>query len=537
MTSSPGTSCSRPGGSTSGWSCRPCRTAAGRARWRSPTACTRTWSRRSGGPAIERLWSHQAEALEAAWAGPTIVTTGTASGKSLCFNLPTLDVLSRDARARALYLYPAKALAQDQCRALHALGVKNARPAIYDGDTPREQRSAIRRRVEPRPHQPRHAAPGDPAQPRGVGRLPGQPRRGRGRRGARLPRRVRLARRQRAAPAAASGERLRDRAAVPARLGDDRQPRRAGRAAHRPRAVHGDRPRRLARAPAHDRDVEPADRRRGAGHAPLRARRGGRPAGRAGGRGRAHDRVHEVAQGGRADRALRHARARGPRAAGPGRADRALSRRLHAPAAARARAPARHRRAARRRLHRRARARHRHRLARRRDLRHVPRHRRVAAPDVGARRAPRARAGRLHRRRGRAGPVLLPPPGRVPRPPGRGGDPRPRERADPRRAPPVRRPRGAAGAARRGHARPVREHGARARELRRPAPAPRRHLRPAPARGLPGRGRRAALGEPRRGRDRRRRVGRAARQRRLRALVPRPSTRARSTCTAGARSR
>jgi DEAD/DEAH box helicase domain-containing protein len=95
---------------------------------------------------VERLWSHQAEALEAAWAGPTIVTTGTASGKSLCFNLPTLDVLSRDRRARALYLYPAKALAQDQARALHALGVKNARPAIYDGDTPREQRSALRRR-------------------------------------------------------------------------------------------------------------------------------------------------------------------------------------------------------------------------------------------------------------------------------------------------------------------------------------------------------------------------------------------------------
>src|SRR3954467_11719224 len=81
---------------------------------------------------IEQLYSHQAEALDAAWAGPTIVTTGTASGKSLCFNLPTLDVLSRDARARALYLYPAKALAQDQARALNTLGVRNARPAIYD---------------------------------------------------------------------------------------------------------------------------------------------------------------------------------------------------------------------------------------------------------------------------------------------------------------------------------------------------------------------------------------------------------------------
>src|SRR3954468_19309020 len=96
---------------------------------------------------IDSLWAHQSEALFAAWAGPTIVTTGTASGKSLCFNLPTLDVLCRDSRARALYLYPTKALAQDQARALNALGVKRARPAIYDGDTPREQRAAIRRRA------------------------------------------------------------------------------------------------------------------------------------------------------------------------------------------------------------------------------------------------------------------------------------------------------------------------------------------------------------------------------------------------------
>jgi DEAD/DEAH box helicase domain-containing protein len=61
--------------------------------------------------------------------GPTIVTTGTASGKSLCFNLPTLDVLCRDTRARALYLYPTKALAQDQARALNAFGLtKQVRP-------------------------------------------------------------------------------------------------------------------------------------------------------------------------------------------------------------------------------------------------------------------------------------------------------------------------------------------------------------------------------------------------------------------------
>jgi DEAD/DEAH box helicase domain-containing protein len=94
---------------------------------------------------IEQLYSHQAQALYAAWEGPTIVTTGTASGKSLCFHLPTLDVLCRDSRARALYLYPTKALAQDQARALARFGLhERVRPAIYDGDTPREARRQIR---------------------------------------------------------------------------------------------------------------------------------------------------------------------------------------------------------------------------------------------------------------------------------------------------------------------------------------------------------------------------------------------------------
>jgi DEAD/DEAH box helicase domain-containing protein len=97
---------------------------------------------------IERLYSHQAEAVYASWEGTTIVTTGTASGKSLCFNLPVLDVLCRDIRARALYLYPTKALAQDQARGLAAFGLtKQARPAIYDGDTPREARADIRKRA------------------------------------------------------------------------------------------------------------------------------------------------------------------------------------------------------------------------------------------------------------------------------------------------------------------------------------------------------------------------------------------------------
>jgi DEAD/DEAH box helicase domain-containing protein len=97
---------------------------------------------------ISRLYSHQAEAIHAAWDGPTIVTTGTASGKSMCFNLPVLDVLHRDTQARALYLYPTKALAQDQARALAGFGLtKRVRPAIYDGDTPREARADIRRRA------------------------------------------------------------------------------------------------------------------------------------------------------------------------------------------------------------------------------------------------------------------------------------------------------------------------------------------------------------------------------------------------------
>jgi DEAD/DEAH box helicase domain-containing protein len=95
---------------------------------------------------VEALWSHQAAALAAAREGHTIVTTGTASGKSLAFNLPVLDTLAHDRRARALYLYPTKALAQDQARKLHELGAGFLRQAIYDGDTPREERRAIRAR-------------------------------------------------------------------------------------------------------------------------------------------------------------------------------------------------------------------------------------------------------------------------------------------------------------------------------------------------------------------------------------------------------
>ncbi len=99
------------------------------------------------GAGVDRLYEHQEQAVRCAFAGPTVVTTGTASGKSLCFQLPTLEVLISDPTARALYLYPTKALAQDQARALHGFGLHKAiRPAIYDGDTPRAERSAIRKR-------------------------------------------------------------------------------------------------------------------------------------------------------------------------------------------------------------------------------------------------------------------------------------------------------------------------------------------------------------------------------------------------------
>jgi DEAD/DEAH box helicase domain-containing protein len=95
---------------------------------------------------VSSLYSHQAEALAAAREGHTIVTTGTASGKSLAFNMPVLDTLASDLRARALYLYPTKALAQDQARKLSELRARFLRHAIYDGDTPREERRSIRNR-------------------------------------------------------------------------------------------------------------------------------------------------------------------------------------------------------------------------------------------------------------------------------------------------------------------------------------------------------------------------------------------------------
>jgi len=97
---------------------------------------------------IERLYSHQAEAYEAIRKGRhLVVVTPTASGKTLCYNLPVLQRLLENPEKRALYLYPTKALAQDQLAELSAL--KHGLPIelrvdTYDGDTPPGRRTAIR---------------------------------------------------------------------------------------------------------------------------------------------------------------------------------------------------------------------------------------------------------------------------------------------------------------------------------------------------------------------------------------------------------
>jgi DEAD/DEAH box helicase domain-containing protein len=95
---------------------------------------------------VDTVYAHQAETWEAVARGENVVvTSGTASGKSLAFSLPVLDAIAREPSARALFLYPTKALAQDQARWLARLGLRGLRPAIYDGDTPIEQRAHVRR--------------------------------------------------------------------------------------------------------------------------------------------------------------------------------------------------------------------------------------------------------------------------------------------------------------------------------------------------------------------------------------------------------
>ncbi len=97
---------------------------------------------------IQRLYTHQAQALELAHQNRNVVVvTPTASGKTLCYNLPVLNTILADPGARALYLFPTKALARDQMEELNAnieaLGAE-IKSFVYDGDTPQDARRAIR---------------------------------------------------------------------------------------------------------------------------------------------------------------------------------------------------------------------------------------------------------------------------------------------------------------------------------------------------------------------------------------------------------
>ena len=103
---------------------------------------------------IEQLYTHQAASVEHALARRNVViTTPTASGKTLCYNAPVLSAILRDPSVRALYLFPTKALAQDQRAELHeladALSADDTQIGVftYDGDTPQDARRAIRGRA------------------------------------------------------------------------------------------------------------------------------------------------------------------------------------------------------------------------------------------------------------------------------------------------------------------------------------------------------------------------------------------------------
>jgi len=102
---------------------------------------------------IARPYIHQAEARAHAVEGRHVVTvTPTASGKTLCYNAPVLSAILRDPATRALYLFPTKALAQDQLAELLRLTARLAEHAsigafTYDGDTPQDARRAVRGRA------------------------------------------------------------------------------------------------------------------------------------------------------------------------------------------------------------------------------------------------------------------------------------------------------------------------------------------------------------------------------------------------------
>ena len=97
---------------------------------------------------ISRLYTHQSQAVEAVFRGENVVTvTPTASGKTLCYNIPVLNTILSNPEARALYLFPTKALSQDQMHEVHELSSATGSPIkvyTFDGDTPQSARKAIR---------------------------------------------------------------------------------------------------------------------------------------------------------------------------------------------------------------------------------------------------------------------------------------------------------------------------------------------------------------------------------------------------------
>ena len=200
-----------------------------------------------------------------------VVTTPTASGKTLCYNAPVLSTILRDPSARALYLFPTKALAQDQLAELHELvePAVAARRAGHRRLHLRRRHAAGRAPRHPRPRprgaqQPRHDPLGHPAAPPALGEAVREPALRRHRRAARLSRRVRQPSHQRAAPAAPSVPALRLESHVHLLVGHDRQPARAGRGAGRAAVRAGVRNRRAARREG----------------VPLRQPAGGQPAAR-----------------------------------------------------------------------------------------------------------------------------------------------------------------------------------------------------------------------------------------------------------------
>ncbi len=388
----------------------------------SPHACTERLQARG----VDTLWSHQAAAVDALRAGRNVVVaTGTASGKSLCYQLPIVDSVVAGGRDTTLLVFPTKALAQDQLRTLPR--VVGARPRRRDlrRRHPHRRTGVDPRARQRRAHQPRDAAHGHPPHARSVGHVPAAPA---------------LRRRRRAAHACGACSAVTSRTCSGACAGS------ASTTDRRPRSA----------SPAPPSATRPSSRRASAGcrwkRSTATARRRPSDGSRCGNdrsstctRARVRRRTSETAMvlsrfvaDGHQTLAFTRSRkgaelvathARGALAHdGIPRRGRRIPRRLPRHRTARARSAAHERRARRRGRHQRARARHRHRWARRGRAQRLPRHAGLDAP-TGRSCGPHDAAGRGGADRGRrpARPVVRAPSGGAARPPGRSGGGEPRQ--------------------------------------------------------------------------------------------------------------